>query len=714
MASVPKNQLLIQNGGKKLISNNQQTSPVFPSSAAVPNTVVGSTVPAPGLPLTSTSSGVQPGNSTAGRSDNTKNFQQHMQDASDGREDRETNLASSAPKTGQQKDRTPSSKSSTVSGDQRADSESVSNGASKTRSGKAATRETKESKPGDSESGQKTVIAQILRQIIKQNPQTKPEALSFLQGQITDDSLAQLPLLMTNSRFVADALIEGDMDAFMAEDAKPSAVLKELGFTPDTITQALALGLDNSGSVSRGAVLAALGAQPAKVTSLIEKVKASLTRDGVTGYMQQALALAKASGKRPDLVESLSTVEFDEAASHLSDFKHQAGLEAQTARAQALSASGSWAPLHAASGKTPQFDAPASAISGMTGIAFASSSEPSSLKILEFANRLEFEFSGDVRILDVGQSAWDQALEQSISGSDLTVDATQNGMSDMNTTVDGVGLSPEIQSAKIHGPFDGSSSDLTGVVSLSLKSSSEDLLGDFFESRAKQEDLSTSSNVSEASKVVVPPTVTTADVHSANGSDVSVDAKAERIESNTRHAVETVRKIQDAVRRTAVSDIGAMRLDLSSPETGNLEVAVRVDKDQQVDVRVMAASGELRDLLAKELPQLKSSLGEQNLNLRDLDVRAWTGGQGDSAGQFGGQNRQDAWQNEYNDQLRQAAGRIASGLAGISSPRGAATSSIAAINGQLGRQALRSFKILDMTDRQPGDLVTPGRIKVLA
>jgi len=141
-----------------------------------------------------------------------------------------------------------------------------------------------------------------------------------------------------------------------------------------------------------------------------------------------------------------------------------------------------------------------------------------------------------------------------------------------------------------------------------------------------------------------------------------------------------------------------MRLDLSSPETGNLEVAVRIDKDGQVDVRVMAGSGELRELVARELTQLKSALVEQNLNLREFTTREWTGAEANLANQGRSQGFEDARQQD-------------SSLAGATSIARNQAQSISALNEQMGRQALRSFRIVDLSDRSFGG---DGRIKVLA
>jgi hypothetical protein len=187
-------------------------------------------------------------------------------------------------------------------------------------------------------------------------------------------------------------------------------------------------------------------------------------------------------------------------------------------------------------------------------------------------------------------------------------------------------------------------------------------------------------------------------IKAADTADAPAQEKAERSEIKARHASDAFRKIQDAIRHTSVSNIGAMRLDLSSPEAGNLEVAVRIDKDGQVDVRVMAGSGELRELVARELTQLKSALSEQNLNLREFTTRAWTGAEGNLANQ----GRSQGFENDRHQD---------SSLAGATSSGRSPGQSIAALNEQMGRQALRSFRIVDLSDRSLGG---DGRIKVLA
>jgi hypothetical protein len=346
------------------------------------------------------------------------------------------------------------------------------------------------------------------------------------------------------------------------------------------------------------------------------------------------------------------------------------------------------------------------------------------INVLEFAARLQAEFGDDVRILDVGASAWDDSvLSESVSevSSLASPDVRAGASLDLEIPVpEGVSAvmneTPDLAKPASRPPAFGPVKDFFAVNEVRSEKNLPDADGlpsmspvmaplaevpvEFKEQAAEAAPKSEPVDVA-----VLAANRGNVDMPVAETAEAPAADKSERLENSSRHAAETVRKIQDAVRRTAVSDIGAMRLDLSSPETGNVEIAVRVDGDQQVDVRVMAASGELRDLLARELPQLKNALGEQNLNLRDMDVRSWTSGSGQQSPSdgFARQGGQDEW--------REAANRLSSGISGA---RSAATSSIDAIKGQMGRQALRAFRILDMTERSgaTGSMVS-GRIKVL-
>ena len=83
---------------------------------------------------------------------------------------------------------------------------------------------------------------------------------------------------------------------------------------------------------------------------------------------------------------------------------------------------------------------------------------------------------------------------------------------------------------------------------------------------------------------------------------------------------------------------GTVRLDLSSPEFGPLELALNMNKDK-IDLRVLAGSDRARDAIAADLNQLKGALAIQNVQLGKVEVGV-SGRQPQSQQQFTGMNQQ--------------------------------------------------------------------------
>lgn len=571
--------------------------------------------------------------------------------------------------------------------------------------------------------GQASMANQILRQLVKQNPDSKPAALQFLEGTQSPGAIEELPQLMASSRFIMDALIEEDLGGYMNEDVKPSNVMRELGFGPELITQALALGVDASGPLQRGQVLGALGADPKRVESDLNRLKGAIALEGVAGYMQQSLAMAKSSGKQIGIMDKMTGPEVDDAGADLLAFKSSNSLETQAIMAQALVSASSWGPHNMSKPIDVSFQsmglsgskAGSSAgvmldmLTGMsagdqamlTGMSAGDQAlmeglvEPSGgnltgtnlglpvqeaitppTDLTEFKAKLQSEFGDSVKVIEIGRGAWDEFAETA---------SFENDGSTM--------LPDSVAFESIQAPDLLEQRNLKGE----NQPSGEDSKKEVFEVAPSVDE--TEKPLPEANLLSnIERGIVQDGIKPAETAEAPAPEKAERSELKARYASDAFRKIQDAIRHTSVSNIGAMRLDLSSPETGNLEVAVRIDQDSQVDVRVMAGSGELRELVSRELTQLKSALSEQNLTLREFTTRAWTGAEGNLANQGRSQGFDDA---RHQD----------SSLAGATSSGRTPGQSIAALNEQMGRQALRSFRIVDLSDRSFGG---DGRIKVLA
>ena len=94
-----------------------------------------------------------------------------------------------------------------------------------------------------------------------------------------------------------------------------------------------------------------------------------------------------------------------------------------------------------------------------------------------------------------------------------------------------------------------------------------------------------------------------------------------------------LQKIADNAQMMIREGGSSIRMDLGTPELGKLDVAISLSQDR-VDVRIMAASDQVRDLLNRELPKLRESLGIQNLNLGSVEVGVG-GGQHNFSGSGG-------------------------------------------------------------------------------
>jgi hypothetical protein len=89
---------------------------------------------------------------------------------------------------------------------------------------------------------------------------------------------------------------------------------------------------------------------------------------------------------------------------------------------------------------------------------------------------------------------------------------------------------------------------------------------------------------------------------------------------------------------------GSIRLDLGSKEMGPLDLALDI-KDNTVELRILTHSDQAREALVQELPKLRESLQNQNLNLEKVEIglsynSAWSQSSGN-----GQQNREQFFEN---------------------------------------------------------------------
>ncbi|HET9241356.1 MAG TPA: flagellar hook-length control protein FliK [Oligoflexus sp.] len=96
---------------------------------------------------------------------------------------------------------------------------------------------------------------------------------------------------------------------------------------------------------------------------------------------------------------------------------------------------------------------------------------------------------------------------------------------------------------------------------------------------------------------------------------------------------------------------GSIRLDLGSKEMGPLDLALDI-KDKTVEIRIVTHSDQAREALVQELPKLRESLQNQNLNLEKVEIglsysSAWSQSSGN-----GQQNREQFFENSSESNSR--------------------------------------------------------------
>jgi hypothetical protein len=89
---------------------------------------------------------------------------------------------------------------------------------------------------------------------------------------------------------------------------------------------------------------------------------------------------------------------------------------------------------------------------------------------------------------------------------------------------------------------------------------------------------------------------------------------------------------------------GSIRLDLGSTEMGPLDLALDI-KDKTVELRIVTHSDQAREALVQELPKLRESLQNQNLNLEKVEIGLSYGSAWSQSSGNGQQNREQFFEN---------------------------------------------------------------------
>lgn len=144
--------------------------------------------------------------------------------------------------------------------------------------------------------------------------------------------------------------------------------------------------------------------------------------------------------------------------------------------------------------------------------------------------------------------------------------------------------------------------------------------------------------------------------HMTQGAEANVMSSSQR--------AEMVQKVMDSASYLVRQGAGSVKLDLSSVETGSLQIAVSL-LDNKVDIKIFTESDPVREAMVADLSRLKESLQAQNVNLNHVEVgvgQKFAGsGSSDQGRQFSQQQElQESFNNlraSFNDNLAKSVER---------------------------------------------------------
>jgi len=115
--------------------------------------------------------------------------------------------------------------------------------------------------------------------------------IAFLKGQLEKLEPKDIPSLISSNQFIAGALEEGDIGAYLNKEMPVDKILEALTIPNSVVQESIAAGLDLKQVVTPADMLRSLGVDPSRVQAELTNLKNNLQSKGVSGYMQKAAML---------------------------------------------------------------------------------------------------------------------------------------------------------------------------------------------------------------------------------------------------------------------------------------------------------------------------------------------------------------------------------------------------------------------------------------
>jgi flagellar hook-length control protein FliK len=434
--------------------------------------------------------------------------------------------------------------------------------------------------------------------------------LLVLTGKLERLVPQSLPSVILNNEFIKDSLATNDLEGFLNQPTTLGNILESFDVPPKEM-QDIAAQLDLNTVVTPNEFLKAINVDPQQISSELQILKDNLPLEGLRSYIERGERLTGTKSKP----ETETTSGPNLAAGAASGAPQGVGTSpASDARSQ--SDDGSRSPRHQ---------------SGEIGVANAFAAQPSQDPFVSIDQRAKDGFQDALATQQntVSNVDSDPTLEKSDADQPEWLKFTAERVSD------------EIQKAdrNMSGSSSGQQFANQGQ-SLDLERMS------FFKLESEQttDESGSASFESSLGDMTAQPLFH----QSHKVSDVVVPAKPSLHDSNPAQIVS--QKVVDNAVILLNEGGGTIRVDFKTDTLGQVDLAIQV-KDNNVELKIIAANDSARDMLATEMPKLREALSAQNITLNKAEVGLSNHSQhshfsGNAFNSFNNQNQQNNNQNQ--------------------------------------------------------------------
>lgn len=454
--------------------------------------------------------------------------------------------------------------------------------------------------------------------------------LAFLTGQLDRLNPQEIPKLVTGNEFVSDCLGSTTIQNFLSTPQPLGKLVKEMGMGDQFLNKLQSLNVDLNAVVAPSDILKSLNIDPGVVASEFTMLKANLQLEGLTPYIERCSVMSThVSNKNidrdikddtvstdldilPNTVEDMPLNKFngntpDNIISNLKNIVPQSSPENS-----AINIKNSEQPLPFVSTDPQNIDPFESLGSKMNPTNTISldmqSNAKESLTPLQMEESIvstEKILNSNITNLNNNSTSSQTNLNQNL----LDSNSNQNQM--ISPSINSVmqqeaGQKPQSEKLTNVNTSNKFSSDV--ITNLNVKNSSSN-------SKDNNQNSNQQSNQQNRLETLNIAAQNSSNINTSPSTSIfTVDAKNQTIIGNS-----IIDKVIEKSNMLIKEGGGSIRVDLGTKDLGKLDLAIDLSNDK-LNLRIIAPSEKVREIIVSELNTLKENLMDQNLDLSNVEV----------------------------------------------------------------------------------------------